>query len=181
MAKTKRTNAGYEQVFSDLVNTYSLNIDEAFDSQSFENQMKLIDARSRFKPGFVSSMFETDRAQQLIKENIDREEQRIRNTFFQAETEEELVALQQQELSQIKSETLKDRIEREARARKSTIARRQSQERKVEVRKQSLFVDPERVIALGNYRSWSSVQNFYKLTDEELVQLEQQYPELGLS
>jgi len=183
MAKKRRTEAQYDQVFDDLVDTYSLDTNLIFGKQSFEEQMELIDTRSVFKKPFINKMF--GRSQDIIDENVEKENKRLKEDFSAIRTSEDLNKISELELSNIKDKTFQKIIEEEYGRRLNIIAqieaRRIKQEQKKQRFKLSLFQDPGGTVLYGRYRKWSSLQNFYNLTDEELSQLQSENPEINLS
>src|SRR3990167_4713344 len=99
MAKKRRTEAQYDQVFDDLVDTYSLDTNLIFGKQSFEEQMELIDTRSVFKKPFINKMF--GRSQDIIDENVEKENKRLKEDFSAIRTSEDLNKISELELSNI--------------------------------------------------------------------------------
>ena len=177
----KRTKASYEEKFSDLVDTYSLNVDSIYGRESLEEQMKLIDRRNKFKDKFFDEMFNTSRASEAIEENVKKEEVRIKDSFRPITTDEELAIIEQQELQEAKDDSMKYTISKERKVRQLVIARIQSTEKKRELRKQQLFADAESSIQLGQYKRWSALKGSpYNLTDEEIQQLQSENPQIDL-
>ena len=173
-----KSTSQYEALVDDLVDKFSVDMTNVYSLDEFESNFKAIDTQKKFSSSFLNILSGLTKSQDIIDSNVEREKEKITTGFSTIEVSEEVD--QYAQTLKLKDEpALKDFIKKQQTQRKSYTARRERYQEDIQIRKQDLFDNAE--TRTRYFNKWSAVQNQYKLTDEELLQIQKDNPNIRLS